>query len=82
MSPKVVARDADSTISKPVLRCPNCSSGFLMIRMNRGFERIMIFLTGQRKYICRDCEQSFRATDRRRIPREGRMPADSRTNPA
>jgi hypothetical protein len=41
-----------------------------MIRMNTGIERLMIFLTGLREYRCRDCDQKFRAPDRRQRPRE------------
>jgi hypothetical protein len=40
-----------------------------MIRKDFGLEKLMIFLTGLRKYLCRECETSFRAPDRRRTPR-------------
>ncbi len=41
-----------------------------MIRINTGFERLLSFLTGLREYRCRECDQKFRAPDRRRQPRE------------
>lgn len=43
-----------------------------MIRNNTGFERLLVFLTGLREYRCRDCDQKFRAPDRRRVARESR----------
>jgi transposase-like protein len=50
--------------------CPKCSSEYLMIRQRNGMERLMIRITGMRKYFCRDCEHTFRAADRRRVQRE------------
>ncbi|MDQ1472184.1 MAG: hypothetical protein QOJ99_3664 [Bryobacterales bacterium] len=44
-----------------------------MIRHNTGMERILSFLTGLREYRCRDCDQKFRAPDRRLTPRESNM---------
>jgi len=45
-----------------------------MIRMNKGMERLLILLTGLREYRCRDCDQRFRAPDRRqRVRAEGPM---------
>ena len=55
------------------MQCPKCRSNYLMIRNNTGFERLLIFLTGLREYRCRDCDQKFRAPDRRQRSRE--MPA-------
>jgi DNA-directed RNA polymerase subunit RPC12/RpoP len=52
------------------MQCPKCHSNFLMIRNNTGFERLLIFLTGLREYRCRDCDQKFRAPDRRLTSRE------------
>ena len=49
--------------------CPKCRSGALKIKQRSGFERFMVFLTGKRKYMCRDCETFFRAEDRRRFER-------------
>jgi transposase-like protein len=49
--------------------CPRCNSSFLWIRSNAGMERIMIWLTGERKYRCNDCALEFREVDRRRVPR-------------
>jgi hypothetical protein len=40
-----------------------------MIRQKSGFERVLIFLTGLRQYRCQDCDQRFRAPDRRFRPR-------------
>jgi len=55
------------------MTCPKCRSSFLMIRHNTGFERIRVLLTGLRGYLCRDCDTSFRAADRRRVSREGKL---------
>jgi len=41
-----------------------------MIRNASGIERLLIFLTKKRKYLCRDCGYSFRAVDRRRAARD------------
>jgi len=46
-----------------------------MIRQKTGFERLLIFLTGLREYRCRDCEQKFRAPDRRAKRRMVQKPA-------
>jgi hypothetical protein len=40
-----------------------------MIRQDTGLEVLMIFFTGQRKYRCLGCQESFRALDRRSSPR-------------
>lgn len=53
-----------------MLACPNCYSEHLMIRRCLGFERLMVYLTGKRKYICVGCGRVFRAPDRRRVRRE------------
>ncbi|HVV45293.1 MAG TPA: hypothetical protein VHC72_08795 [Bryobacteraceae bacterium] len=50
--------------------CPICRSDHLRIRKSEGFERILIFFTGKRKYFCCDCEHFFRVPDRRRSPRD------------
>ena len=52
------------------MQCPKCRSNYLMIKKNMGFERILTFLTSLREYRCRDCDQKFRAPDRRQISRE------------
>jgi tRNA(Ile2) C34 agmatinyltransferase TiaS len=44
-----------------------------MIRQNTGLERVRSFLTGLREYRCRDCDEKFRAPDRRRVAREAAM---------
>jgi tRNA(Ile2) C34 agmatinyltransferase TiaS len=41
-----------------------------MIRQNTGAERFLSFLTGLREYRCGECDQKFRAPDRRATPRE------------
>lgn len=50
--------------------CPNCRSEYLMIRHCTGWERVMVWATSLRKYWCRDCDNVFRAPDRRRAHRE------------
>jgi transposase-like protein len=50
--------------------CPKCRSEYLMIKQKKGFERIRIYFTGLREYLCRDCDTNFRGPDRRRVPRE------------
>lgn len=62
--------------------CPKCSSHFLMIKKDKGFERLLILLTGLREYVCRDCDQRFRAPDRRRVPRDSKAPAGARVHAA
>jgi len=52
-----------------IMECPKCRSTLLMIRQNTGLERLRSFLTGLRQYRCRDCDQKFRAPDRRRLSR-------------
>ena len=49
--------------------CPNCHSTVLKIKKRVGLERIASFLTGQRKYRCRECRHVFRAVDRRQMTR-------------
>jgi len=41
-----------------------------MIRRKTVLEKIMMFLTGKRKYHCRDCSHAFRMPERRSLPRE------------
>jgi tRNA(Ile2) C34 agmatinyltransferase TiaS len=52
------------------MECPKCRSTLLMIRQNTGLERLRSFFTGLRLYRCRDCDEHFRAEDRRAVPRE------------
>ena len=59
------------------MTCPKCRSEHLMIRQNHGFERIRVLFTGLRGYLCRDCDTTFRAPDRRARKREGEMTADA-----
>lgn len=54
---------------KGYMQCPRCGSKFLMIKMDDGFERLMILLTGLRQYRCQDCDQPFRGPDRRKASR-------------
>jgi hypothetical protein len=42
----------------------------LKIKRATGLERFMVLLTQQRKFLCMDCGCIFRASDRRRAPRE------------
>ena len=51
--------------------CPHCSSQNLAIKLMKGFERLMIFLTDKRKYQCRECGHKFRMADRRQRERGG-----------
>jgi hypothetical protein len=52
-----------------------------MIRRKTGMERLRCFFTGLRSYRCRDCDQKFRALDRRVTPRddEAYRPSEART---
>jgi len=61
-----------------MLCCPKCYCDQLLIRRRRGFERIMIYLTAKRKYVCMSCGDVFRAADRRRFPRQKEQAALSR----
>jgi DNA-directed RNA polymerase subunit RPC12/RpoP len=63
------------------MECPKCRSTVLMIRRKTGLERLRCFFTGLRSYRCRDCDQKFRAPDRRRAPRdeEAYRPSEART---
>ena len=65
---------------RTVMDCPKCRSTLLMIRQKTGLERVRVFLTGMREYRCRDCDQKFRAPDRRRVAREEKLPAGARQN--
>ena len=69
--------------------CPKCASDRLSIRNVNGFERVIHFLTGMRKYRCRECNFAFRTPDRRRFPRESASPdkasygnMSAKTNPS
>lgn len=55
---------------RTVMCCPKCYNDHLLIRRKNGLERVMIFLTSKRKYVCMTCAHVFRAPDRRRVPRE------------
>jgi hypothetical protein len=50
--------------------CPKCFNDHLLIRRRNGMERVMIYLTSKRKYVCMSCAHAFRAPDRRRLSRE------------
>jgi tRNA(Ile2) C34 agmatinyltransferase TiaS len=41
-----------------------------MIKHKKGLERLCTFFTGQRQFRCRDCDEKFRAPDRRLLPRD------------
>jgi hypothetical protein len=45
--------------------CPQCESVYLMVKECKGWERIMIWITGKRLYNCCDCDLHFRSPDRR-----------------
>jgi hypothetical protein len=49
-----------------------------MIRQMVGFELLMVYFTGKRKYRCCNCFHSFRMRDRRRFPRAA-PPVESRS---
>jgi transposase-like protein len=55
------------------MHCPKCRSQYLMIRQNQGVERIRTILTGLRGYLCRDCDTTFRAPDRRAALRDAKI---------
>jgi tRNA(Ile2) C34 agmatinyltransferase TiaS len=46
-----------------------------MIRQKKGFERLRYLFTGLRQYRCRDCDEKFRAADRRKFPRDEKAAA-------
>jgi hypothetical protein len=46
-----------------------CRSQYLVIRQRVGWEWIMLHFTDKRKYHCIGCGHSFRAADRRKVPR-------------
>jgi hypothetical protein len=50
--------------------CPACRSENLLIKALIPTEKLMIFLTGKRKYRCKDCGTGFRMMDRRHLQRE------------
>jgi hypothetical protein len=50
--------------------CLRYHSTRLKIKKSAGIERILMLLTGKRKYFCLDCTCKFRAPDRRLTPRE------------
>ena len=45
--------------------CPKCRLDHLKIRKSEGIERLIVFLTGKRKFLCCNCSHIFRAPDRR-----------------
>jgi transposase-like protein len=52
------------------MKCPKCDSEHLLIRQRTGLEKLVVMhLTRKRKYMCMDCNQSFRAAITRRIRR-------------
>jgi hypothetical protein len=64
------------------MQCPKCGSNFLMIKMDEGLERLLILITGLRQYRCRDCDQRFRAPDRRKVLRPAAKPQEARRQAA
>jgi hypothetical protein len=53
-----------------MLTCPKCYNDHLLIRRRNGLEKVMIYLTAKRKYVCMSCAHAFRAPDRRSAKRE------------
>jgi hypothetical protein len=51
------------------LACSKCGSNRFKVRDSKGLERLMIWLTKRRRYRCLECENTFRAADRRQSPR-------------
>jgi hypothetical protein len=45
-----------------------------MIKMAEGLERLMILVSGLREYRCQECDQKFRALDRRKERRKASSP--------
>ena len=60
--------------------CIRCRSARLKIKRVTGIERMMVLLTGMRKYRCADCGCGFRAPDRRLVPREADVFAAERAS--
>jgi len=52
------------------MECPTCRSTLLMIKQKKGLERLRCLFTGLRQFRCRDCDEKFRAPDRRSQPRD------------
>ena len=50
--------------------CIRCRSARLKIKRASGIERLRVVLTRKRKFLCADCGYTFRAPDRRLVPRE------------
>jgi hypothetical protein len=50
--------------------CIRCRSASLKIKRATGIEGFMVLLTQQRKFLCMDCGCTFRAPERRHVPRE------------
>src|SRR5579863_10379129 len=53
-----------------MLVCRHCCCDHLWIKQAAGFERLLIFFTRRRKYLCQRCGKVFRAPDRRRSNRD------------
>ena len=39
--------------------CPKCYNDHLLIRRRNGFERVMIYMTSKRKYVCMSCAHAL-----------------------
>ena len=50
--------------------CIKCRSVRLKIKRATGIERFMAMFTRKRKFLCAYCGYTFRAVDRRHVPRE------------
>ena len=64
---------------RKILACEKCDCENLRMKKAVGMERLMVLLTGKRKYHCVHCEHAFRAPDRRRYPRGEPSDAAART---
>jgi K+-sensing histidine kinase KdpD len=58
--------------------CPRCRSQRLITKHVAGIERLKVYFTDTRKYRCKDCNNVFRAPDRRLTPRDSAASAISR----
>jgi transposase-like protein len=65
---------------KRLLSCPKCCSDNLDMKKSRGLERILILLSGKRKFRCHHCNNGFRAIDHNRTesPSAARTPVPQR----
>jgi hypothetical protein len=53
--------------------CPRCRSNNLWIKELNLWELVLSATSGERTYLCRQCEHSFRAPDKRRVMRPSQL---------